>query len=461
MRSRLRQKILFAAATTAAAVAAVPAASTASHKETPVNAVATIAGCRGESLTIAAEVEPDAGASPRALRAVSRARLRMRFVAAPLYGPTRKSREFDLGRTTSARRSVRFGDLPAQSYSGSVRYRWVRGKRTVLSGMVRTRKARVAGRRGKAFCSLRAGKRPVDRTPPFIVPVPYDSGWKRGPLSVGFFVFDDLSGVAIVVSRVDGGPFARGRAITISGQGSHVLEYAARDAAGNQTRLFAVTLRVDQDSPTQPDVTAPVSPTTDPTPEIRWAPSTDSGSGVAGYVVLVRNAAGAIVWSQGVSAGAQAVTVAQTLGVGDYTAEVIAYDGASPRPFTATGRRGFSVVPPPTGPPDDDADNDGVADANDNCPNTANADQANTDGDSQGDACDTDDDGDGLSDTDEATTYGTNPKDADTDNDTLTDGAEVNGSPPTNPNDTDTDNDGFGDAEDPCPTTPGIIDGCL
>jgi hypothetical protein len=41
-----------------------------------------------------------------------------------------------------------------------------------------------------------------------------------------------------------------------------------------------------------------------------------------------------------------------------------------------------------------DADADGVADADDNCPATPNADQADLDGDGAGDACDADRDGD-------------------------------------------------------------------
>lgn len=45
-----------------------------------------------------------------------------------------------------------------------------------------------------------------------------------------------------------------------------------------------------------------------------------------------------------------------------------------------------------------DTDADGVADAADNCPLVANADQANADADSLGDACDTDDDNDTVSD---------------------------------------------------------------
>lgn len=51
---------------------------------------------------------------------------------------------------------------------------------------------------------------------------------------------------------------------------------------------------------------------------------------------------------------------------------------------------------PGTNPTPTDSDGDGIADASDNCPNTANADQADADNDGVGDACDT-------------TTPGTNP----------------------------------------------------
>ena len=45
-----------------------------------------------------------------------------------------------------------------------------------------------------------------------------------------------------------------------------------------------------------------------------------------------------------------------------------------------------------------DSDNDGVPDVSDNCPNDVNPLQENTDGDAQGDACDSDDDNDGITD---------------------------------------------------------------
>jgi hypothetical protein len=52
-----------------------------------------------------------------------------------------------------------------------------------------------------------------------------------------------------------------------------------------------------------------------------------------------------------------------------------------------------------------DADIDLVEDNVDNCVNTANSDQANYDGDSQGDACDNDDDNDGVADANDANPY--------------------------------------------------------
>jgi hypothetical protein len=424
---RFRHKTVLAAAVIAALVAAVPSQAAAARKPSPVDVTATIAACRGDALTIAAVVAPDANVPKRRLkRATRRATLKLRFEAAPLYGSTRKSREFDLGRTTNARRSVRFSDLPAQSYSGIVRYRWKRGKHTVLSGVVRTRKARVAGHRGKAFCSLRVGRRPVDTKPPFIVSVPNDSRWYRGPLDVGFFVFDDLSGVKLVASRIDGGAFTRGRATTITGQGSHRLEYLARDAAGNQTPLHATTLRVDQGAPTRPVVTAPTGSTSDNTPEIRWNASTDSASGVAGYLVIARNSSGAIAWSKDVPASSpRAVSVTDPLPTGNYTAEVVAYDGAVPRPFTATGSSSFTVVSSGGPPPPPDADNDGVLDANDNCPATSNPDQVDFDHDGHGDVCDADDDNDGLPDSQDP-----------------------------NDHNTDSDGDGINDGLDQCPTQP-------
>ncbi|MDB4036104.1 thrombospondin type 3 repeat-containing protein [Pseudomonadales bacterium] len=56
-----------------------------------------------------------------------------------------------------------------------------------------------------------------------------------------------------------------------------------------------------------------------------------------------------------------------------------------------------------------DSDSDSVGDNADNCPSLSNTNQLNTDGDTEGDACDSDDDNDGFSD-DQEELDGTNPK---------------------------------------------------
>jgi len=71
-----------------------------------------------------------------------------------------------------------------------------------------------------------------------------------------------------------------------------------------------------------------------------------------------------------------------------------------------------------------DGDNDGLLDAEDNCPAVANVNQTDSDADGMGDACDDDDDNDGLSD-DEEETLGTDPLNPDSDGDGASDGDEV------------------------------------
>jgi gliding motility-associated-like protein len=86
---------------------------------------------------------------------------------------------------------------------------------------------------------------------------------------------------------------------------------------------------------------------------------------------------------------------------------------------------------------DSDDDNDGVLDQNDNCPLSANSDQADNDQDGLGDVCDPDDDNDGVVDQDDNCPFIYNPFQEDRDNDgfgDVCDTIEINISQAVTPN---------------------------
>ena len=87
-----------------------------------------------------------------------------------------------------------------------------------------------------------------------------------------------------------------------------------------------------------------------------------------------------------------------------------------------------------------DGDSDGIVDSADNCPLVANAEQRNTDGDEEGDACDPDDDNDGELDGADNCPLVANAEQRDTDGDEEGDAC-----------DPDDDNDGELDGADNCP----------
>lgn len=89
-----------------------------------------------------------------------------------------------------------------------------------------------------------------------------------------------------------------------------------------------------------------------------------------------------------------------------------------------------------------DNDCDGVSDGDDNCDNVRNPDQANADGDAQGNACDADNDNDGVPDTEDNCPATPNP-----------DQGDVDGDGSGNACDGDSDNDGWPDGSDKCPWT--------
>ena len=91
------------------------------------------------------------------------------------------------------------------------------------------------------------------------------------------------------------------------------------------------------------------------------------------------------------------------------------------------------------GAEDGDDDNDAAADGSDNCALNANADQANNDGDGQGDVCDSDDDNDSVADAADNCALNANADQANNDGDGQGDVC-----------DSDDDNDSVLDAADNC-----------
>lgn len=176
-----------------------------------------------------------------------------------------------------------------------------------------------------------------------------------------------------------------------------------------------------------------------------------SNSNHDGFVVGLSNS-GAVNWIEKIGGTQYDYVWAMAVNNSDYVGAAGSFSGSMTHKGVSVSSGGardvFAWIFDPSGLID--TDGDGVLDsAPDNCPTVPNSDQANTDGDSEGDACDSDDDNDGL-----------------TDNfpDNCPRNSEINWTSSRDFNDpansTDWDNDGCKDdtAEDPDDDNDGVLD---
>ena len=86
----------------------------------------------------------------------------------------------------------------------------------------------------------------IDRTAPVTTQTGFGSGWALGSASATLSASDALSGVSARRYRIDSGAWTlyAGAPITVSGAGTHTVEYYSVDAAGNAETVKSATVRV-------------------------------------------------------------------------------------------------------------------------------------------------------------------------------------------------------------------------
>lgn len=285
----------------------------------------TITACKADRVTVAGKITLSGDSARKARGAV----LQMRFQAMPLFGLPRAGEWRTAGKKLRASGQQEFTSLGADNWIGVMSWRYRRGSRTVLSGDARSEPLKIGGSRGRANCTIGTGLKPRDTTPPTtMVMTPNDAGWHRGPTAVQLTAVDDFSGIKSIQYSLDGGPqtaLPNGGRFTIPAEGPHRVAWSATDVAGN-TATQTGTVNVDNGPPSKPVVTGPPSVTANPSPVISWQPSTDSGSGLRGYVVTVQRTDGSVAAQFGAPANATSAQSPPLADNTDYRAIVTAFD---------------------------------------------------------------------------------------------------------------------------------------
>ncbi len=84
-------------------------------------------------------------------------------------------------------------------------------------------------------------------------------GWQHTDVTVHLSCHDATSGCDVVKYRLDGGSWQNGDTVTVSGDGTHNLQYYPVDKAGNNGAWTTVYVKIDATGPVA-TVTAPASP---------------------------------------------------------------------------------------------------------------------------------------------------------------------------------------------------------
>lgn len=141
-------------------------------------------------------------------------------------------------------------------------------------------------------------------------------GWHRGPVSVELAAVDDRDGAPVVEVGGPTGWTAYAGPLDLAADGEHVVDYRARDAAGNRTTARALTVRVDA---TAPSTTVSVRADADrPDRAELVVEAADATSGVAATSYRVDGGA----WAE-LGSASPVVT-----GFGEHVVEVFSTDAA-------------------------------------------------------------------------------------------------------------------------------------
>jgi hypothetical protein len=128
---------------------------------------------------------------------------------------------------------------------------------------------------------------------------PLENGWYQTSVSVSLSATDDLSGIARVEARIDGGDWHDVSGSILIPEGRRTLEFRAVDNAGNVEGASSLAFQVDVTSPAAPAAISSSMPTdiwTNGTlTRITWTEAIDGTSGIAAYLIRVVDAGGTVV----------------------------------------------------------------------------------------------------------------------------------------------------------------------